>query len=401
MRTVLRLTFLLPLIFLVFVALPLGAEVFIQCPGDVNGDGISDDPNIVCIQLTAGDGFVSMADGTPMYVFGFNDVTGIPADMIMDEGMLAANFSAPLITAKEGQQVYLSLTNVGMTMRPDLFDPHTVHFHGFPNAAPVFDGEPFASIAIVMGSTLTYYYNIVFPGTYMYHCHVEAVEHMQMGMLGSLFMRPIQDDNAGLKDLGIQPPLNQPFEGFAYNDGDGSTGYHVVYPLQIASFDPLFHAADEEIQPLAFAKMRDVYPMLNGRGYPDTINPNPLAPPILPDGSTGKESQKISSLITATSGQKILLRISSLSTTSFHTLSALGIPMKVVGRDARLLRGPTGNNLYYDTNSITLGGGQSADVILDTTNVSAGTYFLYVTNLDHLNNDAEEYGGMMTEIVIN
>ena len=188
---------------------------------------------------------------------------------------------------------------------------------------------------------------------------------------------------------------------YVYNDGDGSTYYDVEFPVQLGSFDIQFHDASEMIQPLPFYAMFDDYAMLNGRGYPDTINPNPLAPPILPDGSTGKESQKISSLITATSGQKILLRISSLSTTSFHTLTALGIPMKVVGRDARLLRGPTGNNLYYDTNSITLGGGQSADVILDTTNVSAGTYFLYVTNLDHLNNDAEEYGGMMTEIVIN
>ena len=75
--------------------------------------------------------------------------------------------------------------------------------------------------------------------------------------------------------------------------------------------------------------------------------------------------------------------------------------MRVVGKDAKILRGPTGNDLSYDANSITLGGGQSADLILDTTNVSAGTYFLYVANLEHLNNNAEEFGGMMTEIVIN
>ena len=30
-----------------------------------------------------------------------------------------------------------------------------------------------------------------------------------------------------------------------------------------------------------------------------------------------------------------------------------------------------------------------------------GTYFLYTTNLDHLSNDAENFGGMMTEIVVN
>jgi hypothetical protein len=32
--------------------------------------------------------------------------------------------------------------------------------------------------------------------------------------------------------------------------------------------------------------------------------------------------------------------------------------------------------------------------------VTAGTYFLYSTNLNELANDAQEFGGMMTEIVI-
>ena len=104
-------------------------------------------------------------------------------------------------------------------------------------------------------------------------------------------------------------------------------------------------------------------------------------------------TRKVSSLITATQGQKILLRISSLSTTSFHTISALGIPMKVVGKGARILRGPTGKNLFYNTNSVDLGGGEAADVILDTKDVAPGTYFLYVTNLNHLSNDGEDYGG--------
>ena len=54
-------------------------------------------------------------------------------------------------------------------MRPDLFDPHTVHYHGFPNAATVFDGVPEVSISINMGSTLTYYYNVVVITSYSIH----------------------------------------------------------------------------------------------------------------------------------------------------------------------------------------------------------------------------------------
>jgi hypothetical protein len=79
----------------------------------------------------------------------------------------------------------------------------------------------------------------------------------------------------------------------------------------------------------------------------------------------------------------------------------LGIPMKVVGKGARILRGPGGKNLYFSTNSVDLGGGETVDVILDTKDVAPGTYFLYVKNLDHLSNDSEDFGGMMTEIVVN
>lgn len=75
--------------------------------------------------------------------------------------------------------------------------------------------------------------------------------------------------------------------------------------------------------------------------------------------------------------------------------------MWVVGRDAKLLRAPNGDDLYYHTNSVTLGGGESVDVILDTAGVNPGTYVLYTSNLNYLSNDDEEFGGMMTEIVLN
>jgi hypothetical protein len=49
---------------------------------------------------------------------------------------------------------------------------------------------------------------------------------------------------------------------------------------------------------------------------------------------------------------------------------------------------------------MSLGGGQSADLILDTAGVAPGTYFVYARELNHLNNLEERFGGMMTEIRI-
>jgi FtsP/CotA-like multicopper oxidase with cupredoxin domain len=376
------------------------AAVFVQCPGDTNGDAVPDgayDPNALqCMHLTAGDGFVTMADGKLQYMFGFSDVTGLTEDQIMTTGTLAANFPAPTIVLKQGQEFYLSLTNVGMAIRPDLFDPHTVHFHGFPNASSVFDGVPDASISINGGSTLTYYYNLVEPGTYMYHCHVEATEHMQMGMLGNLYVKPAQNDLPGGTDL--SGFTHQAGYQYVYNDGDGSTRYDVEVPIQIGSFDPVFHDASMNVQPLPFAEMKDRYPMLNGRGYPDTVDPAPLLPP---EESGSPAPQPISSLVNANVGDKVLLRISNLNVTNFYTLATNGLKMRVVGTGARLLRGPDGKDTAYDTNSVTLGGGESVDVIIDTAGVAPGTYFLYTTNLNFLSNDGEDFGGMMTEIRIN
>ncbi|GAB4339785.1 MAG: hypothetical protein Kow0099_15210 [Candidatus Abyssubacteria bacterium] len=396
-------TLLIPPLALVLLlwSVPVMADVFIQCPTDnavaeqaagedLDGDGFIDyvDPDVSCIHLAAGDGFTTMADGYPQYMFGFGDVTGVPADMVMMEGMLGANFPAPLIVVGEGKKLYLSVTNVGMMIRPDLFDPHTVHWHGFPDASAVFDGVPDASISINMGSTLTYYYEPKYPGTYMYHCHVEATEHMQMGMLGNLYVTPQQDGT----NIGG-------FTQFAYNDGDGSTGYDVAYVVQLADFDRDFHDASYYVQPLPFALMDDEYHLMNGRGYPDTLSLVPIDGTD-PEGNVYPESQNLSSLMVANVGDRILLRMSSLSTTRFHTITALGIPMKVVGKDARLLRGPTGLDLSYYTNSVTLGGGQSADVLLETTGLAPGTYFLYSRNLQDLNNNDMDRGGMMTEILL-
>jgi len=76
-------------------------------------------------------------------------------------------------------------------------------------------------------------------------------------------------------------------------------------------------------------------------------------------------------------------------------------PAAARARPGRGGRAAGGANLYYSTNSVTLGGGESADAIIDTTGVQPGTYLLYTSNLNYLSNNQEDFGGMMTEIVVN
>jgi len=190
---------------------------------------------------------------------------------------------------------------------------------------------------------------------------------------------------------------------YAYNDGDGVSAYNVEYPLQIHGFDPNFHFVGMTFNPEAFAEMKDKYFLLNGRSYPDTVAPGPQV--ALTSDGKNHFSQPLPSIINIPAGGKALLRISDLAVTEYATLASLGIRMHVIGYNAKLLRDQAGNNTDYYTNSITLGGGESLDVILDASNTalypSGSVFYLYTPQLDHLSNDAENFGGLMTEIHIN
>src|SRR5262249_55574444 len=123
---------------------------------------------------------------------------------IIDVGVMNGNIPAPMIAIDEGDELFLTLTNVGMVMRPDLFEQHTVHFHGYPNASAFYDGVPDASVAINIGGSFTYYYLAPEAGTYMWHCHISPPEPLQMGMVGQLYVRPRQSS------IPIDLKTNQP-----------------------------------------------------------------------------------------------------------------------------------------------------------------------------------------------
>jgi FtsP/CotA-like multicopper oxidase with cupredoxin domain len=483
--------------------------------GLLNPTPAMSNPHIKCQQLSGGDGFATMGDGTQTYLFAFGPLSGL-ADMVkglpgtqeakvfnqsnvdatgnvldvvkigapypdynvggnpaapfngaiglvpdveanngsggagalltghvdprlvMDVGVLNGNIPAPLIAIDEGDELFLTLTNVGMVMRPDLFEQHTVHFHGYPNASAYYDGVPDASVAINIGGSFTYYYLAPEAGTYMWHCHVSPPEHLQMGMVGQIYVRPRQNavaagplraalaaDQADVgkrctsADILCSNQLPAVDTGataaagrrYAYDDGDGSTAYDVEYPIQMHGFDPNFHFVGMTFNPESFIDNKDKYFLLNGRSYPDTVADGPLSTQAS-DG-VPRFSQPMSSIVNIPAGGRALLRFSDLNVTEYHTLASLGIPMRVVGVNARLLRDQDGNNMAYGTNSITLGGGESVDVILDASckaRASDGSclapyapgevYYLYTPQVDHLSNDAENFGGMMTEVRI-
>jgi len=311
----------------------------------------------------------------------------------------------------------MQLTNLGMAGRPDLFDAHTIHWHGFRNVITFFDGEPTGSVAVTTGRTFTYIYRPRDPGTYMFHCHVEDVEHVHMGMNGPVFVRPLQNGNTSYYPSGK----------YAYNDGNGSTGYDREFTMQLSEVWGDSHWADAHIQLPEWSDYRADFSLLNGRVYPDTLAPNaPLDPtaidtpakiaalhamPVLldadgdlvaPAGNPHLKHQPLSALVTCNAGERVLLRFANLGFRE-ASMTLAGIKMKVVGKDATPMKGRDGTDTSYMTNTVSFGAGESFDAIFTAPAYQGpaayDTYILYDRAYARSNNLAPlGFGGQRTEV---
>jgi hypothetical protein len=375
------------------------------------------------------------------YIFGFRNITGLdPTQRAAQKNK--AQHNAPLFWVDQwdstpkssidptpkGTDFFVDLTNLGLAQRPDLFDAHTLHWHGFRNVIPFFDGEPTGSVSVPAGTVFRYAYRPHEPGTYMYHCHVEDVEHVQMGMTGLVFVRPMQNKYgyngipATISRDGGNLSAGAP-KGYIYNDGNGSTAFDREYSMFLSEVWAEAHWADAHIQLPEWSDYRPDFALLNGRVWPDTIAPNggavdpfhpahdPTGDLIAPAGRPDLKYQPLSSLVRCRQGERVAMRFSNLGFKE-AAMTLAGITMKVVGKDATPMRGRDGTDTSYSTNTLSLNAGESFDVIFTAPPFQSGagltktdtvgtynTYVLYDRAYKQSNNLAPQgFGGRKTEI---
>jgi len=390
-----------------WISLPKGPSIFSQSLG------VTTHPDPLAPTDTLGNPLST-------YIFGFRDITKL-TDTQRAAQKNHAQHSAPMFWVDQfnpaaPKDFRMQLTNLGLALRPDLFDAHTIHWHGFRNVITFFDGEPTGSVAVTAGRTFQYIYRPREPGTYMFHCHVEDVEHVHMGMTGPVFVRPMQNGQAIAG-----------FTKFAYNDGDGSTGYHREFAMFCSEVWCDSHWADAHIQLPEWSDYKADFSLLNGRVYPDTLAPNsPLTMPANPAaaalvhampvqtdasgelmptvGFEHLQHQPLSALVTCNAGERVLLRFANLGFRE-SAMTLAGIKMKVVGKDATPMRGRGGTDTSYQASTVSFGAGESIDAIFTAPAFSGGSgssgqgydsYPLYDRAYERVNNLA--YGGRQTEI---
>ena len=87
-----------------------------------------------------------------------------------------------VIYCNEGDSVVLNALSLAQG------EHHTIHLHGL-DVDTRNDGDPMTSFWLEHLQDTTYSFKATHAGTYIYHCHVADVVHVQMGMYGLLIVK--------------------------------------------------------------------------------------------------------------------------------------------------------------------------------------------------------------------
>ncbi len=307
-------------------------------------------PGTKHLYLYATDGYLTLPDGKRVYIFGFAG-NNPPTTPVENPSLLLgkAQLPAPVIDVVAGDDVYLHLQEIGNSNRKAPMDGHTIHLHGLHTSTQN-DGFPESSFE-VMGQEAIYYFKAEHPGTYMYHCHVEASEHVQMGMYGALIVRPQINS------------VNTVYGGITIN-GQVADHFDKEYVMLLSDLDSRWHRS-VELGGIAYRNFNPVdfrpdYWLLNGRSFPDTILPVQSSTAT----NEGGPPPGYDTYVHVRTGERFLLRMINMGyqTVPWHVH---GWHFVIAGKDASplLLQTPMGH--LHEDYTVTIGSGETYDLIIE------------------------------------
>lgn len=297
--------------------------------------------------IYATDGYMTLPDQTQTYIRGFAGNNPPTTPVAHPESLKGhAQLPGPIIEAVVGDDCYLHLREIGNINPHAPADPHTIHLHGIHTSTQN-DGFPETSFTL-MDQEVVYYFKPESAGTFMYHCHVEAAEHVQMGMYGAIIIRPAT--SAG----------NTVYGGLRYR-GQVIDRFDKEYVILLSDLDTRWHKLIEG-QNIVFnpVDFRPDYWLLNGRCFPDTLLPAQARF----TANSGGPPPGYDSYVHVRTGQRILLRMINMGyqTVPWHIH---GYHFTTVGKDGNpLLLVGTGGELHEDY-TVTIGSGETYELIIE------------------------------------
>lgn len=248
-------------------------------------------------QLTASAGHIDTPDGGSLLVWGYG-VDGQPMQ-----------YPGPTLIVTQGETVAITLKNQ-LPMPVSMVFPgqHGVTAEGGSDGLLTRESTGTAPV-----ETVTYRFVANQPGTYMYHSGTRPDLQVEMGLFGTLIVRP-----AGAPKQ-------------AYSHADTAFDYEHLFVL--SEMDPEIHFAVEmastpaQLDAIDTTAYVPVLWFINGRNGPDTLAGNTI--PWMPH-------QPYGSLVRAHPGDKILLRVIGASR-DLHPFHTHGNHFRQIARDGRLL----------------------------------------------------------------
>lgn len=278
----------------------------------------------------------TMSDGQSVTFWGFLPPPGGGANCMFMVG--AGQVPGPTIDLTTGDTLNLSLN---ITMAPQEAAPyngHTVHLHG-ADVITAEDGVPETG-ASVSGDTYTWIPATNMVGSFMYHCHVHTVKHLDMGMYAPMIVRP--RDTAG-NTLPRQLTTRS------------ATAFDVEQIYMISTADPAYHTAVGDST--VFADYNPKYFMLNG--------------------SEGLSTTAPALTTTARSGQKVALRLigahSVKALFSIRDSAGRVLPFTVYIEDGRELAAAEVYDSTHNNGVLEVMPGMRFDLIYTAPSVTAAT----------------------------
>jgi hypothetical protein len=285
----------------------------------------------------------------------------------------------------EGDTITITLTN-------NLGEPVSMVFPGMEvtsKQATLFRGgdrsrlTSLAPEAAPNGGMRTYTFRAGKPGTFYYQSGSNQSIQLRMGLFGAIIVRPVQNGSTrtltdtdyrwlrglytaatGTSGVGITKDLTL----FAYNDGDGSTGYDREYLFVISEMDPSFHRWMEFGGDYDISRWKANYWFLNGRCGPDTMDmPNAMNLPYQP----------YNAMPLMHPGEVVLARFVNMGS-DLHPFHTHGNHMRVVAVDGTLLGSDASNpstsgaDLSWEAFTLTQFPGKTFDVTFNWTGRELG-----------------------------
>ena len=233
----------------------------------------------------------TMCDGRVMPIFGITNSLGA-----------AAKIPANILYCNEGDSMVLHAKSISQK------EHHTIHLHGL-DVDTRNDGDPSTSFWLNHQQDTTYSFRAKYAGTYLYHCHVADVVHVQMGMYGLIVVRAA----GGLK-----------------NAWTGGPAYNKDYKWLMSEVDSVWHYHIPKHDTIA-----------------DTIHvPKYIPNYFLINGECGAEINNDDSInIKGAQGEKILMRLANIGFLTNRIIFPPWLNAQIIDSDGR----PLPNMIINDT----------------------------------------------------